>query len=73
MDGKEKTAKVRINVNDIVGQCLGKYKVVGYQGMSYSYTKGGPRLRHWYKCIDGKCRNKVVQRGQILRAKGGQR
>lgn len=67
MDDKEKTVKVRINVNDIVGQCLGKYEVVGYQGMRYSYTKGGPRLRHWYNCKrqDGSC--KAIQRGQILR------
>lgn len=33
MDDKEKTVKVRINVYDIVGQCLGKYEVVGYQGI----------------------------------------
>lgn len=80
MDDKEKTVKVRIkvriNVYDIVGQCLGKYEVVGYQGMRYSYTKGGPRLRHWYKCrykcINSDGYDKVVQRGQLLAQRGGQ-
>lgn len=69
---EEKTVKVRINVYDIVGQCLGKYEVVGYQGMSYSHTKGGPRLCHWYKCINSDGYDKVVQRGQLMAQRGGQ-
>lgn len=65
--------KIRIDQQDIVGQYLGKYRVVSYSGMRYDITKGGPRLRHWYNCIDNNGRQKSVQRGQLLysKAKGG--
>lgn len=59
--------KVRIDVNDIVGQCLGKYEVVSYSGFHYDSTRGGQRLRHWYRCLkhgnEPECKD--IQRGQL--------
>lgn len=61
--------KVRIDVSDIVGKCLGKYKVVSYSGFHYDSTKGGQRLRHWYSCLrEDKCERKDIQRGQLQQA-----
>lgn len=69
-------SKIRIDVNDIVGKCLGKYYVTGYAGCSHDYTAGGPRLRHYYNCDNGS-HTSMVQRGNIFgQAKdeiGGQR
>ena len=45
-----KRGKIRIDVNDIIGKRLGKLKVISYYGHSYSITRGGNRLRHFYWC-----------------------
>ena len=61
---------VRIDRQDIVGKCLGKFEVVSYNSMKYDSTRGGMKMRHWYNCIrDGQM--VVVQRGQILAGIGG--
>lgn len=60
-----KTGKIRIDVNDIIGKCSGKLKVVSYQGHSYSLTRGGYKVRHYYVC-HCECGNvHIVQRAQI--------
>lgn len=58
--------KILINVNDIIGERLGKLEVIGYHGRMYQTTKGGERIRHYYKvkCDCGKV--KVIRRCQIL-------
>lgn len=45
--GREK-GKVTANVNDIVGERLGKLEVVSYYGHIYEKTKGGDKTRHFY-------------------------
>lgn len=47
--GKPK-GKVTINVNDIIGERLGKLEVVLYAGHDYDSTAGGERMRHYYLC-----------------------
>lgn len=57
--------KVLINVNDIIGKRLGKLKVVGYIGYSYSITKGGDKMRHFYMCECDCGKTHIAQRNQI--------
>lgn len=59
--------QLSIDPQDIVGQCLGKYEVIGYDGSRYDHTAGGERLRHYYNCIDTEGANKVVRRSIVLR------
>lgn len=61
----KKKGKVLINVNDIIGKCLGKLEVISYEGNRYDFTLGGERMRHYYKvrCECGTI--KLVQRGQL--------
>lgn len=66
-----KKGTIWIDKQDIVGQYLGKYKVVSYSGMYYDNTKGGLRLRHWYNCARDNGIVKFVQRGQLLSKRGG--
>lgn len=63
--GKRK-GKILINVNDIIGKCLGKLEVISYAGNKYDITRGGERMRHHYvvKCECGTI--KSVQRGQLV-------
>lgn len=58
--------KVSINVNDIIGKRLGKLEVIAYAIKGYDYTKGGPRMRHyyWIKCDCGN--KKVVRRDHLV-------
>lgn len=57
--------EIRINVNDIIGKCLGKIEVVSYAGRKHEETKGGPKMRHFY-VVHCECgRAKVVRRGQL--------
>ena len=63
---KMKRGKILINVNDIIGKRLGKLRVISYYGCAYSTTRGGDRLRHYYRC-ECECGNICfVQRAQIL-------
>ena len=62
-----KLGQIIIDPQDIVGQCLGKYEVVSYNGSRYSHTKGGDKLRHYYNCIDSDGENKVVRRSQVMK------
>lgn len=63
---KMRRGKVLIDVKDIIGKRLGKLEVISYYGRSYSTTRGGDRLRHYYWC-QCECGNlHVVQRAQIL-------
>lgn len=58
--------KILININDIIGKRLGKLEVISYYGYSYSITRGGDRMRHYYMC-QCECGNiHYIQRGQIL-------
>lgn len=61
----KKKGKILINVNDIIGKCLGKLEVISYEGNRYDITLGGERMRHYYKvrCECGTI--KLVQRGQL--------
>ena len=58
---------ISIDPQDIVGQCLGKYEVISYDGSRYDHTAGGDRLRHYYNCIDTQGTNKVVRRSSVLK------
>ena len=58
----------RIDPQDIVGQCLGKFEVISYNGYKRVNTQGGVRVRHWYICIRNN-HTVVIQRGQILRGR----
>ena len=60
-----KRGKVLINVNDIIGKCLGKLEVISYAGHRYDATLGGDKMRHYYlvKCDCGT--TKKLQRGQL--------
>lgn len=58
--------KILIDVNDIIGKRLGKLEVISYYGHSYSITRGGDRMRHYYTC-QCECGNiRFLQRAQIL-------
>ena len=61
-----KRGKVLINVNDIIGKRLGKLEVISYAGHYYDMTRGGERMRHYYrvKCECGTI--KIVQRGPLV-------
>lgn len=59
--------QIVIDRYDIVGKCFGELEVVSYRGAKYDCTAGGERLRHYYNCIDGKGKNRIVQRGNILK------
>lgn len=60
-----KKGKVLINVDDVIGKCLGKLKVISYEGCKYDATLGGDKMRHYYR-VECECGNvKLVQRGQI--------
>lgn len=64
-----KKGKIRIDVNDIIGKCLGKLEVISYAGCKYDFTRGGVRMRHYYVC-DCKCgRQKIVRRSSLLNNK----
>ncbi len=57
---------VLINVNDIIGKRLDKLEVISYVYSRYDHTKGGERIRHYYKC-ECECGNvKIIQRGQLV-------
>lgn len=60
-----KRGKILINVDDVIGKCLGKLEVISYAGNNYDMTLGGERMRHYYrvKCDCGTV--KIIQRGQI--------
>lgn len=60
--------KIRIDPQDIVGQCLGKFEVLKYNGNGYCITNGGARVRHWYVCKRNGL-EVIVQRGQVLRGR----
>lgn len=62
---RNQKGKVLINVNDIIGERLGKLEVISYEGYRYDTTRGGDKMRHYYKvhCDCGTI--KIVQRGQI--------
>lgn len=62
---KEK-GKILINTEDVIGKRLGKLEVISYYGSSYSQTKGGERLRHYYFCQCECGNSSVVQRGPLL-------
>lgn len=58
--------KILINVGDIIGKRSGKLEVISYHGASYSMTRGGERLRHYYTCQCDCGKIHYVQRAQIL-------
>ena len=61
-----KKGKILINVNDIIGKCLGKLEVIRYVGNKYDPTLGGDRMRHYYE-VHCECgTTKMVQRGQLV-------
>ena len=61
--------KIRIDVNDIIGKCLGKLEVVSYKGSKYDPTKAGEKMRHYYMC-DCKCgKSKMIRRSSLLNDK----
>lgn len=60
--------RIKINPQDIVGQCFGKFKVISYNGYRHESTKGGVRIRHWYTCVRNN-QTVAIQRGQILRGR----
>lgn len=61
-----KRGKVLINVNDIIGKRLGKLEVIiSYVGHCYDTTRGGDRMRHYYKVHCDCGTTKIVQRGQL--------
>ena len=57
--------KIRINVNDVIGKCLGKLEVIEYAGCKYSDTKGGLRMRHYYKCECSCGRTTIIRRASL--------
>lgn len=58
--------QIILNPWDIIGKRLGKLKVVRYAGYTYSHTKGGMKVRHYYWCkCDCGCA-KFIQRGPLL-------
>lgn len=58
--------KILIDVKDIIGKRLGKLEVISYYGYSYSITRGGDKLRHYYRC-QCECGNlHIIQRGPLL-------
>ena len=61
-----KRGKVLINANGIIGKRLGKLEVISYAGHYYDMTRGGERMRHYYrvKCECGTI--KIVQRGPLV-------
>ena len=61
-----KRGSILINVDDIIGKRLGKLEVVRYKGHSYSHTKGGLRMRHYYECACDCGIIKQVQRGPLV-------
>lgn len=63
--GKMRKGKILINVDDIIGKRLGKLEVIEYTGHAYAYTKGGIRMRHFYRCKCDCGKIHVAQRGQI--------
>lgn len=62
---QKQKGKIRINVLDIIGKHSGGLEVIGYQGHKYSFTKGGPKLRHYYVCRCDCGNITIVQRGPI--------
>ena len=57
--------KIRIDVNDIIGKCLGKLEVISYYGYTYASTRGGEKVRHFYNC-QCECGNvHIIQRGPL--------
>ena len=61
-----KRGKVRVNTEDIVGKCLGKLEVISYAGSHHDITKGGERLRHYYR-VQCECGTiKIIQRGPLV-------
>ena len=62
---RNQKGKVLINVNDIIGERLDKLEVISYEGYRYDTTRGGDKVRHYYKvhCDCGTI--KIVQRGQL--------
>lgn len=64
-----KKGEISINVNDIIGKRLGKLEVISYYGCSYSMTRGGDKLRHFYVCKCDCGNINFVQRGPLLNDK----
>lgn len=58
--------KILINVNDIIGKRLGKLEVISYAGCQYENTRGGDRIRHYYKVHCDCGTDKVIQRGSLV-------
>ena len=58
--------KILIDINDIIGKRLGKLEVIRYYGHSYSVTRGGERLRHYYECQCDCGKIHYIQRAQAL-------
>ncbi len=61
----KKRGKATINVNDIIGERLGKLEVISYAGHTYSITKGGNRMRHYYLCMCDCGTMHFVERGPL--------
>lgn len=61
-----KKGTIRIDKNDVVGAKVGKLTVIQYVENRYSFTKGGPRLRHYYLCHCDCGRDTIIQRSSIL-------
>lgn len=58
----------KIDPQDIVGQCFGKFEVISYNGYRRDNTNGGVRVRHWYECVRNN-QQVAIQRGQVLRGR----
>jgi hypothetical protein len=61
-----KRGEVLINVNDIIGKRLGKLEVISYVGHNYDMTRGGKRMRHYYRVRCDCGTEKIVQRGPLI-------
>lgn len=58
--------QICIDVKDIIGKRSGRLKVIAYSGYSYSLTKGGIRLRHYYACRCDCGKHNIVERGPLI-------
>lgn len=62
----KRKGKVRVSTDDIIGKCLGKLEVISYAGSHHDTTKGGERLRHYYR-VQCECGTiKIIQRGPLV-------
>lgn len=57
--------QLSIDPQDVVGQSLGKFDVVSYNGSVYEQTAGGAKLRHYYNCINKDGSERLARRSEV--------